>query len=158
MIKFCVEKWDKNKEELEADILFNLEYYLECNYLELVQKVVHFIFNDGEESEIYTDKYNVEKITEIDNGDYQGTLLYLIPSDTYQPASYDYLLTYVEYGSCSGCDTLQNAQSGVRYGEGNVQEVVSDFMTLCLHLVQNTIKPYNTGWSHSEAFDVVKEE
>lgn len=45
-----------------------------------------------------------ETVHSIDDGDYQGTLLFLIPADLYQPSVYWY--AFVGYGSCSGCDTL----------------------------------------------------
>jgi hypothetical protein len=108
MLKFCVEQWDKNKGKLEQDIINNLKEYNDYSYKELIKKVVALVINDKDSD--YGDDWDSEHITEIDNGDYQGTLLYMIPLKTYQPAEYDYLMTYVGYGSCSGCDTLQAIQ------------------------------------------------
>jgi hypothetical protein len=68
----------------------------------------------------------------IDDGDYQGTLLFLIPEDTYQPDNYYYVK--VEYGSCSGCDTLESIRD---YDSDTPNdEQVKDYMTLCLHIIQ----------------------
>jgi hypothetical protein len=53
-------------------------------------------------------------MTVIDDGDYQGTQIFIIPTDTYQPSVKDYVMTDTYYGSCSGCDTLQ-AISGYDY-------------------------------------------
>jgi hypothetical protein len=147
MIKFCLEKWDANKNLLEKYLRDHNDLN-SVNYIDLVKMVVGIIFN--------TDSFNtyeVDKITEIDNGDYQGTLLYLIPNDSYQPYEGDYLMTYVGYGSCSGCDTLQNIQRFIDYND--VGEVIADFMTLCKDIVSNTIRPYNHGWRHDPMFDTV---
>ena len=47
-----------------------------------------------------------ERIQEIDWGDYQGTLLYIVGAEGYQPSTFFSMV--VSYGSCSGCDTLQS--------------------------------------------------
>ena len=154
MIKFCVEQWDKNKEKLEKHLSKRTDLN-DCEYRLLVELVVEYIFNDNE----YFDcKFNKNKITCIDNGDYQGTLLYLIPRDTYQPSEYEYLMTYVEYGSCSGCDTLQSIQIWSMEDNHLTPKQLRLFMALCKDIVINTIKPYNTGWKHDERFDVVEVE
>jgi hypothetical protein len=66
------------------------------------------------------------------------------------------LLTYVEYGSCSGCDTLQSIQDWSN--ELPTEQQVKDFMALCRHLVCNMVKPYNKSWSYDEAFEEVEVE
>lgn len=159
MLKFCVDQWDKNKERLREDIETHMDYYNNASYKDLVAKVVDLIFNE-EDNFIY-DNLDSSKITEIDNGDYQGTLLYLIPYETYQPSEYEYLMTHVSYGSCSVCDTLQSIQMWGYYEdeieEKDKEKFVNEIMNLCLHLVQNTIKPYNSGWRYDERFDIVSE-
>lgn len=74
-------------------------------------------------------------MTVIDNGDYQGTQIFLIPMETYQPSVEDYVYTNTYYGSCSGCDTLQAIQS-YDYNELPNEEQIKDYMTLALHLLQ----------------------
>ena len=157
MIKYCIEKWDKNKDLLRNALNDNklLNHVLNKNddpleyleYKDLVKLTVMFILNDENE-------WDENKIKEIDDGDYQGTLLYLIPEDTYQPNSSEYLMTFVEYGSCSGCDTLQGIQCflGVRSRDKSID----DLMNLCKDLICNMIKPYNTGWRHDEKFDTIQ--
>lgn len=156
MITFCVNQWDKNKDRLKSDIENNIKWYSQAEYADLVRKVVDFVFNDEDE---YSTKYDSKNITEIDNGDYQGTLMYVIPEDSYQPSEDEYLMTYVGYGSCSGCDTLQSIQKWSYYEEDNeeerkeeVEQFTKDVLDLCLHIVQNTIKPYNHGWREDERF------
>jgi hypothetical protein len=153
MIKYCKEKWNKNKEIL-LEVLREDKTLNSCDYGYLVKLVVENILND--ETSDYSDTWDSKKITIVDNGDYQGTLLFLIPTKTYQPSEYEYLMTYVDYGSCSGCDTLLGIQSF-----GNVkptEQQLKDFMTLCKDLVCNMIKPYNCGWRNEEMFEEAKEK
>lgn len=165
MIKFAIEQWDKNKDRLKEDINNNIEAYNTGDYKTIVEKVTEFIFNDLEDSnEDYDSGYDFKKITEIDNGDYQGTLLYLIPENTYQPDEAEYLMTYVGYGSCSGCDTLQaiemweyDKEDDPEEYEKDKERFIKDIMSLSLDLVQNTIKPYNTGWRQDKKFDTIED-
>lgn len=73
-----------------------------------------------------------ERVTEIDHGDYQGTLVYVIGAEGYQP--HDFWFVLVGYGSCSGCDTLEEIKSE-HYGPPEPQQT-ADYMTLALHIVQ----------------------
>lgn len=69
-------------------------------YKEVVQAVVEAVTGDE------YDDIDPERIHQIDDGDYQGTLLFVIAAKSYQPSDYWYVK--VGYGSCSGCDTLQS--------------------------------------------------
>ncbi len=77
-----------------------------------------------------------ERIHLVDDGDYQGTQVFIIGASGYQPSDYWYVR--VAYGSCSGCDTLE----GIRdYGEGKpTEQQARDYMTLALHVVQGLRK------------------
>jgi len=146
VIKYCLDRWNKNqqtlRDQLEKDTSLNF-----CDYKYLVELVTRYILGHG---------WDAENITVVDDGDYQGTQLFLIPEDTYQPFEYQYLMTYVGYGSCSGCDTLQAIQD---YGEKPLTpEQVTDFMSLCKDLVTNMIKPYNIGWRETSEFEPVSVE
>lgn len=150
MLKIVVEKWWKNKNKLEAAYRFKTGWN-SCSYLDIVKETINSILNDNDG---YI-KWDIEHITEIDNGDYQGTLLYLIPENTYQPSSDEYLMTYVYYGSCSGCDTLQAIQE---WSEGPLKEdQIKEFMMLSLHLLENMIKPYNDGWCSNDDYKQVQD-
>jgi hypothetical protein len=160
MLKFCVEQWDKNKVKLEQDIRNNLKEYNDYGYKELVKKVINLVINDKDSD--YGDDWDQEHITEIDNGDYQGTLLYMIPLKTYQPSEYDYLMTYIGYGSCSGCDTLEAIRmwfwDDTDYVEPDKEnKFVKDMMGLCKDLVQNIIKPYNYDWREDDKYIQIEE-
>ena len=163
MLKYCLDKWNENKDKLEARLHTDKKIY-ECDYKYLVKLVVDVILNDGlGELDYHPDLYwNSEKITEIDNGDYQGTLLFLIPQETYQPSEYEYLMTYVGYGSCSGCDTLQHIRSIFWYDDEGPEELkekaIKEYFALCKDILTNMIKPYNGGWRNDERFEVVTME
>lgn len=153
MIKFALRKWNENKDALEQHIRKD-KTLNNCGYEYLVKLVVRYIFNGG--CEETWEEYDENNITVVDNGDYHGTQLFIIPKDGYQPCESDYLMTFVGYGSCSGCDTLMAIQDWEE--KELTEQQVSDFMTLCRDLVTRTIKPYNCGCGYSEDFDTVQME
>jgi len=124
MIEKFVNLWEARKKEVE--IQFQTKH--PDNYEEIVKTVVS-ILRDEEQCEPFPDP---ERIHSIDDGDWQGTLLFVIGSDGYQPS--DYWFVKVDYGSCSGCDTLK----GIRqYNDDPPSEAqVKDYMTLALHILQ----------------------
>jgi hypothetical protein len=151
MLKIMADKWRKNKNKLEKELKSRNMVY---NYKDLVKITFDCIFND--EGNDYGKDLDIENITEIDDGEYQGTLLYLIPFNKYQPSEYDYLMTYVNYGSCSVCDTLLSITGYMRDlpDKGQLKEL----MQLCLNIIQNTIKPYNNGWRGNALFEELEEQ
>ena len=54
-------------------------------------------------------------------------------------------MTYIEYGSCSVCDTLQSIQCAYPE-ELSLEEKMKDYMTLCKDIVMNIIHPYAGGY------------
>lgn len=154
MIKFALRKWNENQDALEQHIRKDRKLST-CEYEYLVKLVVRYIFNGGAEE--WEEKWNENQIIVVDNGDYQGTQLFLIPKDRYQPGENDYLMTFVDYGSCSVCDTLMAIQDYLEKAEPTEQQV-SDYMTLCRDLVTRTIKPFNCGWGYSDDFETVRME
>lgn len=152
MLKIMKELWDKNQDKLREELSSRVDLN-ECAYKDLVKIAFDKIYNYGSRFDI--ENLLLDRIHEIDDGNYQGTLIYLIPFDTYQPGPEDYLMTFSWYGSCSGCDALQAVQD---YGhEKLTEQQVKDFMSICKDLICNTIKPYNYGWRHDDRFDVVEE-
>lgn len=139
MIEEFVSAWDKNKDKLKEYIkTHKQEEY--CSYIDLVRLLFNVVINPDVpnwrccgESRFWTG-FDTENIHEIDDGDYQGSLIFLLHEDTYQPSPGDYVYTSVYYGSCSGCDTLLSISG---YGDGLPNdEQVNDYMALCLHLLQ----------------------
>lgn len=72
----------------------------------------------------------------IDDGDHQGTLIFVIGATGYQPSDYWYVK--VGYGSCSACDTLERIRD---YSDvAPTEEQVKQYMMLALHVVQGLKK------------------
>jgi len=123
MIQKFIDRWLANKAIAEEW----LRRQHPDKYKDLVGLVVKCISDKNE----YYDP-DPDRIHQIDDGDDQGTLVFVIGAKDYQP--YDYWYVRIGYGSCSACDTL----AGIREradGPPN-EEQVKDYMTLCLHIVE----------------------
>ena len=131
MIKEYVSKWNKNKKNLE-EYFRNTRQEEYNNYKTIVTKLIELVINYNVEDSF--EQLDFERITEIDNGDYQGTLIYVIPKGYYQPCIEDYVYTFVYYGSCSGCDVLL-AISDYEEDKPN-EEQVKGYMQLALNILQ----------------------
>lgn len=124
MIQKFVDRYMDRKDELRA--LFAEKHPEEYkSIVQAVVKVLHGEYEDGSP--------DPERIVEVDHGDYQGTLVYIIGATGYQPRTYWAVM--VGYGSCSGCDTLQ-AICGGYSDDPPTEEQINDYMTLALHIVQ----------------------
>lgn len=148
--KYCIDKWDKNRDKLK-EVIENSKGHHFWDYIDLVKLVIENILNDSEDK---YERWDMEEITEIDQGDYQGTKLFIFHRYSYQPNGGDYMITEVGYGSCTVCDTLQSIQwDDYDYEEPNKEPTegqVKDYMTLCLHLIQQMRSPY---WDNSYLID-----
>jgi len=131
MIEKFTKRWFERKDSVQE----KFEAKLPSSYSDIVLAVVEML-NDEDEYETP----DPSRIHEIDDGDYQGTLLYVIGAAIYQPSTYWYVK--VGYGSCSVCDTLQailDGEWGLETEEEKKawkDEAVSQLMTLALHIVQ----------------------
>lgn len=138
MLKYCVEQWDKNKdilrEALSKDATLNT-----CEYSYLVKMVVTHILNKN--PGVYGWEFNTEDIVVIDHGEYQGSQLFVVHRDCYQPDPSEYLIAKQYYGSCSGCDTLLDIQDW--RNEVPSKEQLNDYMTLCKDIVCSFVHPFN---------------
>ena len=95
------------------------------DYGAIVKTVISFM------PEVNSVKPDVERIHTIDDGGYQGTLVYVIGEEGYQPSVYWYV--FVDYGSCSGCDTLQRI---LNYSnDPPTDEQANDYTKLALDIV-----------------------
>lgn len=77
-----------------------------------------------------------ERVTAIDHGDYQGTRVYVIAADGYQPRLHWY--ARVSYGSCSGCDFFEGVRENVEYDDDGSRrslslstEAIASLLTWC---------------------------
>lgn len=135
MIEKFTKKWFSHnhlvREQFEKEI--------PNSYADIVKAVVTMLHDEDMYGSI-----DPERIHQIDDGDYQGTLVYVIGASGYQPNDYWYVK--VSYGSCSGCDTLSAITEG-NYGHESPEEefawkkqAIDQLMTLALHIVQGMKK------------------
>lgn len=128
MIQEFIKAYFSSKEELKKKFS---EKHPE-NYYDFVKEVVTILNPNN-----LWDLPDPSHIHEIDDGEYQGTLLYLIAAYGYQP--YDYWYVRIAYGSCSGRDTLQEIRELSDELSPTPQQV-EDYMTLALHIIQGLKK------------------
>lgn len=130
MVKEFVKAWEEHKEELR-NYIATTDQHLYGSYTDLFRLLIEQVLNKT------THTFSSD-IDVLDHGDWQGTLIFITHEDTYQPCSTEYIYSAVAYGSCSVCDTLQSIRyNGEHYGSGlPTNEQVEDYMTLCLHLLQ----------------------
>jgi hypothetical protein len=127
MIQTFIDRFEARKEEIRATFALKQP----TSYKEIVKAVVRVLADDGE-----YETPDPERIHSIDDGGYQGTLVFVIACSGYQPSTYWYVK--VSYGSCSGCDTLEAIRSWD--DEPPTKEQLDDYMTLALHIVQGIKK------------------
>lgn len=127
MIKEFIERFDANKHALRA----KFEAAHPDDYKDIVKAVIEAVQGSSE-----YDAPSPDRIHVIDDGDYQGTLVYVVGAGGYQPDDYWYVK--VGYGSCSGCDTLQAISE--YSDEPPTESQISQYMTLATHIVQGLKK------------------
>lgn len=127
MIKEFVDTFEVNKDRLR--LVFAEKPPMD--YKTLVKAVVEVLTDPN----VY-ESIDPSRIHQIDDGDYQGTLVFVIAATGYQPSDYWYVK--ITYGSCSGCDTLQAIRG---YSDETLTEgQLNDYMSLALHIVQGLKK------------------
>lgn len=132
MLQGLVDSFMARKPELLA------KFDTHLGYSDILKRMIEVI---GEGVDDY-DAPDPERITVINDGDYQGTILFVIGAKGYQP--YKYYYTKVSYGSCSGCDTLQAVNEDFSFYEDTPEEekvekkagLADAYWTLALHMLQ----------------------
>lgn len=132
MIKEFLEKWWKYKDNMES-YFRGFEDISGVEYHGIVKALVENILNQGVEWCKLSKEVKV-----IDDGDYEGTMIFIFHNDTCTPSITDYFFTHNYYGSCSGCDTLLSIVEGS--GGKATDEQVKLLMRLAFDLLRN-IKP-----------------
>lgn len=130
MLKQFVEAWEKGKDGLLADLqrLCANNNDSQITYEALVRLGWGKVGGEFKHTHI-----DLGKLRCIDDGDYQGTLIFIAPFDTYEPSGDEYVYVVIDYGSCSGCDTLLSLQSN-----DNPEVRAHDYLELILHIMQKT--------------------
>jgi len=137
-----IKAWENNKHRLENHFK-EMKGTENLSYGEIVRLLFEKVITDIESDDTWGDlNFNLSQLIELDHGSYQGTQIWIVPLDRYQPDVTDYVYTHNYYGSCSGCDTLQSILSNHDYIEDEdeftfTEKQIRDLMTLALHLVQN---------------------
>lgn len=151
MLKWCVDKWFANKESLRQ-VLMNKtnEELKECDYNTLIELVVEYILNEGEESYL---QFDSNAITTINEGIGEGISMFMIPRKMPDNAG-DYLLTYISYGSCELDDMLARVHHQL-YKKHKKKIVVDDFLKICQSFICDMVKPYNTGFCEDKRFNAI---
>lgn len=129
MIQELVKQWEENKHKL-AEYFKTTKQEEYSSYKQIVTKVFEICLPKADD---YSG-FDLSKMTVIDDGNYQGTQIFIIPKDTYQPSVGEYVMTNTYYGSCSACDALE-AIHKYKY-DLPTDKQVKMYMTLALHLVQ----------------------
>lgn len=142
MIQEFVKAWDENNQEL----LKLFEDETPTSYQDIVEKLIEIVLNPY----IENDKNNIcfplnqgldiSKMTVIDDGEYQGTTIYIIPCDVFQPDLDEYYITNNYYGSCLGCDIFETIRSNYNLWDKESEDTIGAakaFHTLALHLLQS---------------------
>jgi hypothetical protein len=127
MIQPFVDKFIAGQEDIKKDLKLNPP----DNYDDLVERVIKVINPDTTEYSM-DELPDPERIHIIDDGNYQGTRLYIIGITGYQPSTYWSI--YVSYGSCSGCDSFQAIQN---YEDTVSDQQADDYYLMMLHMVQS---------------------
>ena len=130
MEKILVDKWNERNVQVKNAIAALLEGdSWDITYTKILKVTLKAMFEDDyDEGYGYPDYENIHV---IDDGDYQGTLLFVVPEYGYQPSVY--WIFQVSYGSCSYCDTLQ----GILEDEDNKEQQIKDLIILALHMIQS---------------------
>lgn len=127
MTKDFLEKWETYKNDLEK-YFSNTPQEEYDSYLKITKAIFKNVFNREKID------FDLEEIIELVLGDYQGTLVFLIPTNG--DDNKNYVITSVGYGSCNVCDTLQSIEELDGGNDIPSLRQVKCYMTLSLHIFQ----------------------
>ena len=125
MIQEFVDRFIAVKEATIAELKINKP----SGYSDLFNRLV-VILKGEQEYEVPDPK----RITVIDHGSYQGTIVFVVGEGGYQPSTY--WATTWESGSCSGCDTFEAIETCYDPTEEDKQKMAGEYWTLMLHMLQ----------------------
>lgn len=130
MIKEFVAQWWMYHQNMEQ-YFKSIPEISDIDYEDIVRALVENVLNCGVEEwyKISTD------IHVIDDGQWQGTQIFVVHRDTYHPSVDDYFFADNYYGSCSGCDTLMHITKHKE--EPATDEQVKELMQLAFDMLRN---------------------
>ena len=138
MIESFVKKFDSKRQWLREQLGQPCD--IKPSYEDLMHLLCTALEDRDDDDFCSCDFPDPTRITRIDHGDYQGTIVFVVASGGYQP--HNHWATWVWYGSCGGCDTLQAINDEVPYDYENGKYTPSDknvdaWLTVMLHLLQH---------------------
>lgn len=130
MDKEIIQRWENGKENLRTYFFAHRQEEYD-SYKKIVSVLISECLNYG----INDKREKISPSFEVsDYGEYQGTQIFLLHKDDYQPDAGKYYIFDNYYDSCSGCDTLLSISM---YDSGiPTESQVEEYMALCLHMVQ----------------------
>ena len=111
-------------QEIKPKLLEQFSQEEPCSYEDIFRQTLKLMFDEKS-----YELPDFERIHTIDDGDYQGTFVFIVASCSYQPSTY--WATRVDYGSCSGCDTFQAYSDS-----GNPEKSAPEMVTMALHMIE----------------------
>lgn len=116
MIERFVKYWEASKDQIRAS--FRQEW--PGSYQAIVHEVIKHMRPAGEDSPYFNEECpDPDRIVEIDHGDYQGTLIYVIGATGYQPSTYWAVYVGYDYSDeHSGGDLDQLMQLALNVVQG----------------------------------------
>lgn len=133
MISKFMDKWESRRSEIED--LYSTKH--PESYSEIVREAINLLRGDSDDDENYDESIpDPERIHSIDDGHYQGTLLFVIGAKGYQPSTYWFVK--INYGSCSGCDWLEGTRG--YSDEKPSKEQTDEYVRMVAHVIQG-LKP-----------------
>lgn len=127
MIPEIISQWEERKHLLGEYFMIQLEEIpdvFSVSYLDILALTFKYVIT-GSISTYHDVTWTAHRIISINDDNYEGTLILIIPPDDNAPLIEDYLITTVEYGSQ---DALQEATG------------VSDYMEIAFGMVKK-LKP-----------------
>lgn len=124
-----IKRWDMNNAALREYIANNNQ---PGSYSALVKAVISQVLNNGVND--YWEQFS-EDFIKIDDGDYRGTLLFILHKNVDAPSVRHYYYCDIRYGSCSACDAFLSVREQ-SYDKTPTEKQVNGYMKLCLHIIQ----------------------
>jgi len=128
MIREITDKFVELRSDFE-EVLSNTKMGRVSDYVHLLEICLRLLNNAD-----IGYKFYVDRLCENDSGEYEGTLLFIIP-DKEDTNNFWYIRQ--DYGSCSACDTLRGIQSSMEPQERYSDAQIKDLWLLSLHMMQN---------------------
>lgn len=137
MIQQYVDAIVLQKQEIKEELEKKERHYNIFDYEFIFRMMLEYINKTAEND---WEEFSVKDRTKINDGDYQGTLLFFCHRCMYQPSIYEYYWTHIDYGSCTGCDTMLRAEDAYRY---DPDAGIEQLYLIMLHMAEN-MKPLIT--------------